>query len=482
MISIVLAFVAYAAFMVVLGAVGFKRVKTTSDYVIGGRSLGALVGALSAEASDMSAWLFMGLPGAIYIAGTGEAWIAVGLLLGTVCNWVFVAKKLRAKSYAADDSVTLPKFFAVSCHGTPTQKKALRVLSSIIIALFFTVYTASGFVAGGKFFSYTFGTSYLVSMLITAAIVIAYTFLGGFLSIAWTSVAQGILMVVAVAAVPLGAMLVLGGISGAVFEPTVTSAPVTWVTIVSNLAWGLGYFGMPHIIVKYMALKDARTATRSGVIAIIWCAISLGFAVLIGEVGRAFIGGDALSKSDSENLFTIMIHKLFIDGGYLSWPFVAGLFFCAILSAIMSTAASQLLMASSSVSVDIYAGSIKNGDVSDKTRLLLSRIFVVGIALVGFVIALNPESQIMSLVSNAWAGFGAAFGPLVLLVLYRKQVSALGAIAGMLSGGLCVLIWPHIPAVHSLYELVPGFALSLSVTWALSRRAGSRSATRADVL
>jgi sodium/proline symporter len=463
-----MAFVAYAGLMVVLGGIGFRRVKTSSDYIIGGRSLGALVGALSAEASDMSAWLFMGLPGAIYIAGTGEAWIAVGLLLGTVCNWVFVAKKMRTKSQAADDSVTLPKFFAASCSGTDAQKKALRVLSSIIITLFFTVYTASGFVAGGKFFSYTFGTSYLVSMLITAAIVITYTFLGGFLSIAWTSVAQGILMVVAVAAVPIGAMLVLGGVSSALFEPAVSSAPVSLVQIVSNLAWGLGYFGMPHIIVKYMALKDTKTATRSGVIAIIWCAISLGFAVLIGVVGRAFIGGETLSKGDSENLFTMMIHKLFIDGGYLTLPFIAGLFFCAILSAIMSTAASQLLMASSSISVDIYAGSLKNGDVSDNVRLKLSRIFVVGIALLGFLIALNPENQIMTLVSNAWAGFGAAFGPLVLLVLYRERISCVSAIAGMVSGGLCVLVWPHLPAVSSLYELVPGFALSLMVTWVTS--------------
>lgn len=316
-IGIVSSFIIYFAVIIFIGIKGYKRVKSTDDYIIGGRSLGSLAGALSAEASDMSAWLFMGLPGSIYIAGTGQAWIAVGLLLGTICNWLLVAKRLRKASIAADDSTTLPGFFASTTSASLINNTTInnlssiqlfssqivRITTSIVIAVFFTIYTASGFVAGSKFFSFVFGSSYLVSLLITVAIILIYTFLGGFLSIAWTSIIQGLLMLCSVVLVPVSAILVLGGITEAVSTPAINSQPVDILTIVSSLAWGLGYFGMPHIIIKYMAIKSSQTIKQSGVIAIIWCTISLGSAVLIGVVGRSLVGG--LDKNDSENILPI---------------------------------------------------------------------------------------------------------------------------------------------------------------------------------
>jgi sodium/proline symporter len=447
------------------------RVKTNKDYIIGGRGLGAFAGGLSAEAADMSAWLFMGLPGSIYLAGTGQMWIAVGLLIGTIFNWVFVAKRIRKRSIAADDSTTLPSFFANCVESrSKVEKNVLRVVASAVIALFFTVYVGSGFVAGGKFFSFVFGTPYIWSLVITAAVVIAYTFLGGFLAISWNSILQGVLMLVAVAAVPISALLVMGGLSEFA-QSYQASAPAatggtSWVEVVGSLSWGLGYLGMPHILIRYMAVKSEETVKKSGLIAIVWCAISLTCAVGIGFIGRAYLGADTLSKADSENLFTVLITKLFINGEFVRVSFVAGLFFCAILCAIMSTAAGQLLMASTSFSTDIYSDVI-NPKVSEKRKLLLSRVVVLVVALIGFLIALDQNGSIMSLVANAWAGFGAAFGPIVFLILFTKRVTALGAVAGMVAGAATVLLWPLLNT--GLYELLPAFLVSLAVCAGASR-------------
>jgi sodium/proline symporter len=459
-IWIVVAFGVYCALMVAIGAVGFRRTKTTDDYIIGGRSLGAFVGALSAEAADMSAWLFMGLPGAIYLSGIGKGWIAVGLLLGTTLNWLLVAKRLNKCSAKQRDSATLPGFFS-----STLSSRAVGLVTALVLVVFFTVYVASGFVAGGKFFSLVFHTSYFSSMLITALVIILYTFLGGFLSISWTSAVQGCLMFISVLVVPIAAVVTLGGF-GPAFATTDALTAVSSggndtsaLEIISNLAWGLGYFGMPHIIIKYMAIKSERTIRKSSVIAISWCALSLGFAVLIGLVGRNFVGPNTLVGADSENLFIHMISNLFIDKGGFVLHFLGGLFLCAILSAIMSTAATQLLMSSSSVSVDIYQKFLKPKS-ADKSVLNLSRVVVLLVALVGFAIALDPNSSIMELVSDAWAGFGASFGPLVLLILYSKKVTKEGAVAGIISGGLIVLLWKYLPILPQLYSLVPGFIIS----------------------
>jgi sodium/proline symporter len=418
----------------------------------------------------MSAWLFMGLPGAIYLAGSGKAWIALGLIMGTILNWSFVAKRIKKVSLAAGDSTTIPEFFASA---TKSHSKALsntlRVLTSSVIIIYFTVYTASGFVAGGKFFSYTFGFSYTFSLCITAAIIIIYTFLGGFLSIAWNSVIQGSLMLFSVLAVPIAAFFILGGASGAF-----SAAPINQdlsnpaIEIISSLSWALGYFGMPHILIKYMAVKDGVKISRPASIAILWCAISLASAVLIGIIGRAFIGSSALIGGDSEKLFSIMIERIFISSGNVILTALGGLFLCAVLSAIMSTSAAQLLMSSSSVSIDIYAAVI-HGRLSDSAKLKISRAVVIAIAVFGFAIALNPENSVMNLVSVSWAGFGATFGPLVLLILYWKRVTALGAISGMAAGLLTVFLWPILPICPSLYALLPGFAISLIVNIFISK-------------
>jgi sodium/proline symporter len=492
-ISLLSSFVFYALIMIAIGVVGFKRVKSNKDYILGSRGLGSLAGALSAEASDMSAWLFMGLPGSIYLAGTGKAWIAVGLLAGTICNWVFVARRLRKRTIELDDAQTLPQFFSrVVSSSSDKLRSAIQVTVGLIIVFFFTIYTASGFVAGAKFFSFVFDVPYFWAMALTALVIAIYTFLGGFLSISWNSVVQGLLMLVSVMIVPLSALLVLGGfaelmnplngVSGSFQQASTNSV----LDIVSSLAWGLGYFGMPHILIKYMAIKSDDATKHGGIIAVVWCAISLGFAVLIGEVGRAFFGPFALTDGsnpipneiplgNAENIFPMLIDRLFVQGAFLSTPFlgafIGGLFLCAILAAIMSTAASQLLMAASSISSDIY-GAILRPDASDKRKLWLSRIVVIIVAAVAFIIAQNPDSSIMDLVANAWAGFGAAFGPLMLLSLFwRSRVTATGALSGMVVGALTTVLYPILDTYMNwgLYELVPGFFLSMIVILLVSK-------------
>jgi sodium/proline symporter len=464
-----IAFGAYFALMVVIGVVGFRRTKTTDDYIIAGRRLGAFVGALSAEAADMSAWLFMGLPGSIYLAGIGKAWIAVGLLLGTAMNWIVVARRLNRQSAKLKNASTLPQFLTHALHS-----KAVGLTTAIVLVIFFTVYVASGFVAGGKFFSLIFHTSYLTSMLITAIVIILYTFLGGFLSISWTSAIQGCLMFISVVIVPVSAIIALGGFGSAfggaesMFLMQNGAEHINLLQIISDLAWGLGYFGMPHIIIKYMAIKSESTIRKSSIIAITWCGISLGCAVLIGVVGRNFIGSNALKGADSENLFIYMIHNLFVQHGNFIFHLLGGLFLCAILSAIMSTAATQLLMTASSASVDIYSKFI-NRNASDKSVLKISRGAVLLMAVIGFAIALDPNSSIMDLVSDAWSGFGASFGPLMIAILYWKKVTKQGAIAGIITGGVISLTWGHLPILPQLYSLVPGFFISLLVIVVVSK-------------
>ena len=476
-IWILVAFAAYMAMMLIIGASYMKTGKSTEDYFLGGRKLGGWVVALSAQASDMSGWLLMGLPGSVYALGTGQMWIAVGLFLGTVANWLIISGRLRRYTIVANNSLTLPAYFENRFHD---KKRILLGVSSAVIVIFFLVYTASAFASGGKLFSTVFGCSYHVSLTIGAVIILAYTFMGGFMAVCTTDFVQGMLMLIALVTVPIVAFALMGGNVGAALEQTGVSATnflnvmkngdnnFSAVEIISQLAWGLGYCGMPHILVRFMAVKNQKELNKSKGIAIIWVAISLAFAVVIGVLGRAFLYPTILGAdgSSSEIVFIEMIKQVFtVD---IRLPIVAGLFLCGILAAIMSTADSQLLVTASSVSEDIYKGIVKKNASQDNV-MKVSKITVVAVAVLAYLIAWDPNSSIMGLVSNAWAGLGAAFGPTVLMSLFWKRCNLPGAVAGILSGGLTVIIWDYIPlaagqtlgVVTGLYSLAIGFLISI---------------------
>lgn len=478
---ILAAFAAYLLLMILIGAYYSKSNNSSEDYFLGGRKLGGFVAALSAQASDMSGWLLMGLPGAIYLVGVGgDGWCALGLFIGTTLNWLVISSRLRRYTIRANNSLTLPAYFENRFHD---NKRVLMTVSSITIVIFFLVYCASALAAGGQLFESIFGVDYKISLTIGAAVILIYTFLGGFFAVCVTDFIQGMLMLVALLAVPLVAlgmmqskgMGIMDGLAANALPATAEDfvnimkykdGNNTIINIISGLGWGLGYFGMPHILVRFMAVRDEKELKKSKVTAISWVALSLFFACFIGVVGRAYLTPDALVESGSERVFIEMIKKLFIED--IKAPFVAGLFLCGILAAIMSTADSQLLVSASSVAEDIYKGLIdKKAD--SKKIMLVSRITVVAVAIVAYIIALNPNNTIMGLVSNAWAGLGAAFGPLVVLSLFWKRCNFQGAVAGIVSGALTVIVWDYIPfvggqtigAVTGLYSLVVGFAVSL---------------------
>lgn len=477
--AILIAFVVYLIVMIVIGVCSMKKTTGANDYFLGGRGLSGPVAAMSAQASDMSGWLLMGLPGSVYALGTGQAWIAIGLGLGTIVNWLVIAKPLRAYTIVANNSMTLPEFFGNRYHD---EKKILLGVSSVIIVIFFLVYTASALASGGKLFNTVFGIDYHIALFIGAAVILAYTFMGGFLAVCSTDFIQGLLMLVAILAVPIIAWGYIGGeFTELLAKSGVNSThylsltyngdhPITVVEILSNLAWGLGYCGMPHILVRFMAIKNEKELKKSSVIAIVWVVISLGFAVLVGLIGRAFlfpeILGETAGSASAESVFIEMIQKIFTE--LFPLPFIGGLFICGILAAVMSTADSQLLVCSASVSRDIYQ-NIMNPKASDKKVLNIGRLTTVAVAVLAFFIAWNPNSSIMGLVSDAWAGLGAAFGPLVVMSLFWKRTNLPGAIAGLVSGAATVIVWDYIPLVDGqtigaatgLYSLLVGFFISL---------------------
>lgn len=476
---IIVAFVMYMLLMVIVGAICARQNNDSEDYFLGGRKLNGFVAALSAQASDMSGWLLMGLPGSVYALGTGQSWIAVGLFLGTVFNWLFISKRLRRYTIRAGNALTLPTYFENRFHD---KKRVLLFVSSVTIVIFFLVYTASALAAGGKLFNSVFGVDYRIALTIGAGVILIYTFMGGFLAVCVTDFIQGTLMLVALLAVPLLAWNIIGfgnvsevlnqsGFVGGAdaFLSMTSDANGTYsaVDIISQLAWGLGYCGMPHILVRFMAVKDEKELKKSKGIAIGWVALSLGFACIIGVVGRAFLYPEVLTDGAEEKVFIEMIIKLFTES--FGVPLIAGIFLCGILAAIMSTADSQLLVSASSVSEDIVNG-VMNKKADSKTTLLISRITVFVIAILAYLIALNPNSSIMGLVSNAWAGLGSAFGPIVLMSLFWKRTNFTGAVAGIVSGALTVIVWDYIPLVSGqtlggatgLYSLAVGFFISLA--------------------
>lgn len=477
LIWILLAIGIYLIIMIWIGAMFMKKNTSSEDYFLGGRSLNGWVAALSAQASDMSGWMLMGLPGSIYALGTGQVWIGIGLCLGTIANWLLVAGPLRKYTIKAKNSMTLPEFFT---NRFRDEKRVLLGVSSVVIVIFFVVYTASAFASGGKLFNSVFGIDYHVALLIGTFVILIYTFMGGFLAVCTTDFVQGLLMLVAVLAVPIIALFVMGpsnfasNLASTGVDPTSyfdllqeNGTKITGVSVISSLAWGLGYFGMPHILVRFMAIKDDTELKKSKKVAIVWVILGLGFACFIGVLGRAYLAVKHGVIDDSEKVFIEMIKQLFTDD--LSLAFIAGIFLAAILAAIMSTADSQLLVASSAISEDIYKGIAKK-DASETAVLVVGRIATVVVAVIALFIAWNPDSSVMQLVSDAWAGFGAAFGPLVLCALFWRRTNFPGALAGIVSGAAVVILWDYIPVmsgdtianVTGLYSLVPGFFISLA--------------------
>lgn len=466
---------AYFVVLLVIGYYGYKQATgNISEYMLGGRNIGPYVTALSAGASDMSGWMIMGLPGEVYTTGLSAAWLAIGLTIGAYINYLVVAPRLRVYTEKAGDAITLPDFFR---NRLDDQSNVIKIISGGIIVVFFTLYTHSGMVAGGKLFDSAFGLNYHFGLLLVAIIVIAYTFFGGYLAVSLTDFFQGVIMLIAMVMVPIVAMMQLSGLDtlsqAADLKPTNLDLfkGTTVIGIISFFAWGLGYFGQPHIIVRFMSIKSVKqlpTARRFG---IGWMAISLLGAVGVGLVGITFVNRGGVTLEDPETLFILM-------GQILFHPLVGGFLLAAILAAIMSTISSQLLVTSSSLTEDFY--KLFRGEEAakkhEKEFVFVGRMSVVLVAIVSFIIAWSPNDTILNLVGNAWAGFGAAFGPLVLMSLYWKGLSRTGAVSGMVSGAIVVIVWiafvkplGEINDFFNLYEIVPGFLTSLIVTILVSK-------------
>lgn len=461
-IYIIITFVVYLAFMLTIGTFFYRRTEDMSDYLLGGRKLNGWVVSLSAQASDMSGWLLLGLPGYAYLTGMEASWIAIGLATGTYLNWKFVAKRLRTYTHLAGDSITLPVYLE---NRFRDKSKLLRTISAVTILLFFLIYTASGFVAGGKLFNTVFGVSYTTALIIGVLVVVSYTFLGGFMAVCWTDFFQGMLMFFSILIVPIVAIQLMGG-TNVTFETlrglnqellnpftSVDGSPIGAIAVISLLAWGLGYFGQPHILVRFMAIRSADEIKQARIIAMVWVLLSLLGAVLVGTVGRVYLS-EPLQGAATETVFMVMATKIFPS-------VIAGVFLAAVLSAIMSTADSQLLVTASAISEDIYKSFFKES-AGERELVWVSRFTVVGVSIISFVLAMNPESSVLDLVSYAWAGFGAAFGPTILLSLFWKRMTRNGALAGILSGGIVVIVWKQLSGgIFDLYEIVPGFICSL---------------------
>ncbi|HEX9626946.1 MAG TPA: sodium/proline symporter PutP [Acidiferrobacterales bacterium] len=465
-VTVAVVFVVYLAAMLLIGLLAYARTRDLSDYLLGGRRLGSGVAALSAGASDMSGWLLLGLPGYAYLAGLEAGWIAVGLLIGTYLNWRLVAARLRAATVAAGDALTLPDYFE---RRFDDDTRALRVIAAFFILLFFTFYASSGLVAGGKLFEAVFGLPYLYAVGLGAVAIVAYTFLGGFLAVSWTDVVQALLMLAALIAVPVAALAQSGaagldaGLSAALLNPFTdrNGDALGAIAIVSLLGWGLGYFGQPHILARFMAIDRIEGLVRARRIAMVWVTLTLTGALLAGLSGIGLIA-PPLAGADSEKVFIALIDLLF-------HPLLAGVCLAAILAAIMSTADSQLLVASAALSEDFYKALLRPR-AGARELIWVGRGAVVLMAAVALALALNPDARVLELVAYAWAGFGAAFGPAILLSLHWRAMTRHAALAGMLVGGVTVIVWKQLHGgVFDVYELVPGFLLSFAVIVLVSR-------------
>ena len=488
---IMLAIVVYLAIMLVIGFVYSKRNNSTEDFYLGGRKMGPLVTAMSAEASDMSSWLLMGLPGVAYLSGICDAaWTAIGLAVGTWLNWFFVSRKLRRYSNNIG-AITVPDFFAKRFHD---KNNVITALSALVIIIFFIPYTASGFAACGKLFNSLFGINYQVAMVISALIIVGYTTLGGFLAASTTDFIQSIIMSIALIIVFIFGINVAGGVSAVVenaqslpgyltmhttYDPVSgTEQPYPIISIVSMIAWGLGYFGMPHILLRFMAIEDEEKLKLSRKVATGWVVISLAVAVLIGIIGLAMTAAGELIPLEGSASETIIVKiaDLMSQHGVLP-ALLAGTILAGILASTMSTADSQLLAASSSVSSDLLGDFLKK-KTGKKGSMFADRITLLIIALVAVFLARDPNSSVFNIVSFAWAGFGAVFGPVVLFALFWKRSNWQGALAGMISGGAMVFIWKYLVrplgGAWDIYELLPAFLVSCAAIVLVSLLNSSR--------
>ncbi|ALG84251.1 sodium/proline symporter PutP [Gordonia phthalatica] len=455
----------YFAAMLGIGWYAYRRTRNDLDgYMLAGRGLKPWIAALSAGASDMSGWLLMGLPGAMYVSGLSASWIMIGLLIGAWSNWKLVAPRLRAYTEIAGDSITIPSFLESRLHD---RSRTLRIVCGVIILVFFTFYVSSGMVASGKFFDSSFGVNYTTGMLIVSVITMIYTLFGGFLGASLTDVAQGLLVVVALLAVPIIGIIDLGGV-GATIDGVRSVNPddlsfitgSTVISIISAAAWGLGYFGQPHIIVRFMALRTPSEAGVARRIGIGWM-----FLCALGAVGTALVGIAYFAKNaadapkDSETIFLVLSQLLF-------HPFIAGLVLAAVLAAIMSTISSQLVVCSSALIEDLYklvAEKTGRPSLSDKTYVILGRLGVLAIAVIAAILAISPSNSILDLVAFAWAGFGSAFGPAIILCLYWRRVSTAGVLSGIVVGAVVAYAWGQSWLSDEMYEIVPGFFSSMLV-------------------
>lgn len=477
----------YFVVVVVIGFIYAKKSnQSTENYFLGGRRLGPWLTALSAEASDMSGWLLMGLPGIAYFTGASDAmWTAIGLAIGTYLNWLFVAKRLRKYSEVASNSITLPDFFSNRFHD---KKNILMTIAALIILLFFSIYVGSCFVTCGKLFATLFGLDYSTMMILGALIVFLYTFVGGYLSVCTTDLIQGSIMICALVVVFVGSITAAGGVVNTVaflqsipgfLSGTQIATPIVgedgrqmvenglplfgeagdygMVTIISGLAWGLGYFGMPQVLVRFMSATHSSELRKSRRIATVWVVVSLASAVSIGLIGRAVIPTEFLTQATAENIFIVLSNMILPS-------FMCGLVVSGIFAASMSSSSSYLLISGSAVAENIYRGLIKK-DATDAQVMIVARLTLVVVFIFGIVIALDENSSIFQVVSYAWAGFGASFGPLMLMSLYWRRTTLQGAIAGMVTGAVSVVVWNTFIAplggVFAVYELLPGFVLSM---------------------
>ncbi|WP_340608587.1 sodium/proline symporter PutP [Xenorhabdus bharatensis] len=452
-------FIVYIAGMLLIGFMAYRATKNFDDYILGGRRLGSVVTALSAGASDMSGWLLMGLPGAIFLSGVSEIWIALGLLLGAYLNWRWVAGRLRVHTEINNNALTLPDYFT---NRFDDSSKILRIISAVVILIFFTIYCASGVVAGGLLFENTFGISYEHAIWLGALATIAYTFLGGFLAVSWTDTVQATLMIFALILVPVLILLNVGGVDKAI---TIIEAknPVymdifknlNFVAIISLLGWGLGYFGQPHILARFMAADSHQTIHKARRISMTWMFLCLAGTSAVGFFGIAYFSIHA----DQAGPVLQNHERIFMELGILLFnPWITGILLSAVLAAVMSTLSCQLLVCSSALTEDFYKAFIRT-KASQKELVWVGRMMVLLVAAVAIVIATNPNNKVLALVSNAWAGFGAAFGPVILISVIWQRMTRNGALAGMLVGAVTVLVWMKFQW-FGLYEIIPGFILA----------------------
>ncbi|WP_394204063.1 sodium/proline symporter PutP [Shewanella waksmanii] len=469
-LPILITFIGYLVLMMAIGLWAYKATDSVDDYILGGRGMGPGVTALSVGASDMSGWLLLGLPGAVYLGGLGEAWIGIGLVLGAYLNWLFVAKRLRVYTEFTDNALTLPDFFEKRFSDT---KGILKLVSAITILVFFTFYASSGMVGGAILFEKVFGLDYTLALIIGSTIIVAYTFVGGFFAVSWTDFFQGCLMLIALLIVPVAIFSQpetqhgLDNIDPAMLQ--MFSSNTTAIGLISLLAWGLGYFGQPHILSRFMAIKAAKDIAVSRRIAMSWMVVALIGALATGIAGSLYFASEPLSNP--ETVFIHLAHAAFN-------PWIGGILIAAILSAIMSTIDSQLLVCSSVITEDFYKKWLRP-QASSQELMLIGRIGVVAIAVIAGIIALNPESSVLGLVSYAWAGFGAAFGPVVLLSLFWQDYSRNGAVTTIIVGALTVVIWKQLSGgIFELYEIVPGFIFATLAGVIVSRLSAPSDETK----